>query len=67
MTALTLTKAQAQAAPYSYTWSTRGSQVVVEKQIGSTRLGFVGADDTAVLARVNAHEGYRVSMGLGPR
>lgn len=65
--ALTLTKSQAQAAPYSWDWSTRGAKVIVSKQIGQSRFGFEGVDDTDVLRKINAHEGERSVKGLGPR
>lgn len=67
MPALSLSKVQAQAAPYSYLWSTRGAKVIVSKQIGESRFGFEGVDDTDVLRKINAHEGERSAKGLGPR
>jgi hypothetical protein len=64
---LSLNKAQAQASPYNYTWDVRGGRVLVSKQIGSSRLGWEGVDDTEVLRKINAHEGDRSSRGMGPR
>jgi hypothetical protein len=60
---LTLNKAQSQAAPYNYIWTTRGTRTVVQKYIGTSTYPFEGADDTEALRKINAHEGERSQTG----
>jgi hypothetical protein len=60
---LTLTKAQAQATPYFWIWATSASKTRVGKYIGSSMIWFEGADDTAVLRKINAHEAERAALG----
>lgn len=60
---LALSKAQAQATPYFWIWQTAGSKTRVGKYIGSTTIWFEGADDTAVLRKINAHEAERAALG----
>jgi hypothetical protein len=60
---LALTKAQSQATPYFYIWTTRGTRTVVGKYTGTSTIWFEGADDTEALRRINAHEGERSALG----
>lgn len=60
---LTLTKAQAQATPYFWLWTIAGAKTRVGKYIGSSMIWFEGADDTAVLRKINAHEAERAALG----
>lgn len=55
--ALTLNKAQSQATPYFWIWTTRAGRTTVLKYIGTSTLSFEGADDTEALRKINAHEG----------
>jgi hypothetical protein len=55
---LTLTKAQAQASPYFWTWSARGARVVVAKRMKESFFTLEGADDTEAVRKINAHEGW---------
>lgn len=60
---LTLTKGQAQATPYFWIWQTAGTKTRVGKYINSSMIWFEGADDTAVLRKINAHEAERAALG----
>ena len=60
---LSLTKAQAQATPYFWLWASAGAKTRVGKYIGSSMIWFEGADDTAVLRKINAHEAERAALG----
>lgn len=56
-----LTKGQSQASPYFWVWYTRGTRSVADKQLGTTQFTLEGSDDTALLAKINSHEGFRVT------
>lgn len=61
---LTLSKAQAQASPYVWVWSVRGTRSVAGKYLGTTQFYLEGTDDTALIDKINSHEGYR-TVDLG--
>lgn len=60
---LAMNKATSQGATYGYIWQTRNGRVLVGKYIGTSMIWFEGADDTAALKKINAHEGERAAIG----
>lgn len=78
MNKLSLSLAQAQASPYfwvirdrstpRYNRTTDRSEYVTrriaQKYVGATQFYIEGADDTEVLAKINAHEGERSQRGI---
>ena len=58
-----LTKGQAQASPYNYTWASHTGGVTVSKYMGTTRVEWTGSDDNDAVAKINAHETWIDARG----